>query len=60
MNAFTQAFVNAAVKSSNDVFAKHSESIGNALKGNKDFKEGWSFSGSYKTYQALKAQGKLS
>ena len=57
MNAMTKAFVHAANYSANGGNAPALLHI--ATKQPK-FKEGWSFNGSYKTFQALKAQGKIS
>lgn len=52
-NTMTTAFETAGLEYGNGLIYRA------AIKQPK-FKEGWSFSGSYKTFQALKAQGKLS
>lgn len=56
MNSITRAFV----ESTNYVAYDAAKDIHKAAQKQSKFKEGWSFSGSYKTFQALKAQGKLS
>lgn len=59
MNSITLAFHNAVLNSNKSV-GDTDVLVAAQFRKQKDFKEGWSFSGSYKTFQALKAQGKIS